>query len=166
MRQRGAEQTDWGHCVPRVCVSQRGREKQTSWYCIALLCPRNYFTCSTAHSKKKKMSKTDAIAIFAEGTFQDQVRLDVGPQSVNIVGPNVTHRSPSSQSTSRRADRSRNAHRMSNRSDKSSPSRTARRRYRRMSRGEERRSLSCLGTSRGWARARSAVASQLSFFSL
>jgi len=33
-----------------------------------------------------------------------------------------------------------------------------------MSRGEERRSLSCLGTSRGWARARSAVASQLHFF--
>jgi hypothetical protein len=57
MRQRGAEQTDWGHYVPRVCVSQRGREKQTSWYCIALLCPRNYFTCSTAHSKKKKNVK-------------------------------------------------------------------------------------------------------------
>jgi hypothetical protein len=30
--------------------------------------------CRKADKKKKKMSTTDAVAIFAEGTFEDQVR--------------------------------------------------------------------------------------------
>jgi hypothetical protein len=30
--------------------------------------------CRKADKKEKKMSTTDAVAIFAEGTFEDQVR--------------------------------------------------------------------------------------------
>lgn len=132
--------------------------------CMALLWSA-YFNCTPHPRRSKKNVKNRRDRNICRGHLPRPGTSGwIWAPIRNIEDQTLAHRSPSSQGTSRRADRSRNAHRMSNRSDKSSPSRTARRRYRRMSRGEERRSLSCLGTSRGSARARSAVASQLHFF--
>jgi hypothetical protein len=93
------------------------------------------------------MPTTDAVAIFAEGTFEDQVRMCLDVPSVALRA-NVLQIAELAGYISQSRPEPERAPYISNQFDKGSPSRRASLPNLRVSSDEDRCSLPCLETSR------------------